>query len=54
MLSNIIVAVMCVIAVAAGIFAWWMENGDSTDNSEKEKEELKTEIEKTQGRDKEK
>ena len=35
MLSNILVAIMCVIALAAGVFGWWMENGGS-DKKQKE------------------
>lgn len=35
MLSNILVAIMCVIALAAGVFGWWMENG-SSDNKQGE------------------
>ena len=51
MLSNIIVAIMCVIMVAAGIFGWWWENGGCYRNSEKDEEKPESEIEtdKTEG-----
>ena len=45
MLSNIIVAIMCVIMVAAGIFGWWWENGGCYRNSEKDEEKPESEIE---------
>ena len=51
MLSNVIVAIMCVIMVAAGIFGWWWENGGCYRNSEKDEEKPESEIEtdKTEG-----
>ena len=36
MVSNIIVGIMCVIALAAGVFGWWMENGGSFQDSKKD------------------
>ena len=35
MISNIIVGIMCVIALAAGIFAWRMEKGGPSREDEK-------------------
>lgn len=32
MLSNIVIAIMCLIVLAAGIWGWWIENGGSSDN----------------------
>ena len=36
MLTNIIVAIMSVIAIAAGIWGWWLENGSSSEDSKKD------------------
>ena len=36
MISNIIVAIMCVIAIAAGIFGWWMEKGGLSEEHKKD------------------
>lgn len=33
MVSDIVIAVVCVIAAAAGIFAWWVDRGDSSEDS---------------------
>ena len=41
MLSNIVAAIMCLIALAGGIWGWWIENGGSSEESKKSKEELK-------------
>ena len=35
MISNILAAIMCVIALAAGIYGWWMENGGSKKGGDK-------------------
>ena len=43
MLLKIVVAIMCLIALAGGIWGWWIENGGSSDESKKSKEELKAE-----------
>ena len=32
MLSNIVIAIMCLIVLAAGIWGWWIENGGSSDD----------------------
>ena len=32
MFSNILVGIMCVLAVAASIFGWWLENGGLSGN----------------------
>ena len=32
MLSNIVIAIMCLIVLAAGMWGWWIENGGSSDN----------------------
>ena len=45
MLSNILVAIMCVIALAAGIFGWWMENGGLSENPKKDEDKEDTETE---------
>ena len=39
MLSNIVAAIMCLIALAGGIWGWWIENGGSSEESKKSKEE---------------
>ena len=39
MLSNIVAAIMCLIALAGGILGWWIENGGSSDDSNQNKEE---------------
>ena len=36
MISNILVAVMCVIAVSAGIFGLWIEKGGLSEDEEKD------------------
>ena len=33
MFSNILVAILSVIAIAAGIWGWWLENGGSSEDS---------------------
>ena len=50
MLSNIIVAIMCVIAIAAGIWGWWMENGGSSETSKKDEDIKNNRIEETEGK----
>lgn len=45
MLSNILVAIMCVIALAAGIFGWRMENGGLSENPKKDEDKEDTETE---------
>lgn len=39
MLSNIMAAIMCLIALAGGILGWWIENGGSSDDSNQNEEE---------------
>ena len=36
MFSNIIVAIMSVIAIAAGIWSWWLDNGGLSEDSKKD------------------
>ena len=36
MFSNILVAIMSVIAIAAGIWGWWLENGGLSEDSKKD------------------
>ncbi len=49
MLSNIIIAIMCVIMVATGIFGWWWENGGYYRDREKDEEESESEENETEG-----
>lgn len=37
--TNIIVGIFAVVVVAAGVFAWWMENGPERKNDQKEDKE---------------
>ena len=48
MLSNIIVAIMFVIAIAAGIFGWWMENGGLSEDPKKDDDNKDIETEETE------
>lgn len=48
MLSNIIVAIMFVIAIAAGIFGWWMENGGLSEDPKKDDDKKDIETEETE------
>jgi len=50
MLSNISVGIMCVIAIAAGIFGWWMENGGLSEDSKKDDDIKDNDIEETEGK----
>lgn len=50
MISNIIVAIMCVIAIAAGIFGWWMENGGLSEDPKKDEDIKNNDIEETEGK----
>ena len=50
MLSNILVAIMCVIAIAAGIFGWWMENGGLSEDPKKDEDIKNNDIEETEGK----
>lgn len=52
MLTNIIVAIMSVIAIAAGIWVWWMENGGSSEDSKKYDDIKYNDIEETEGKSK--
>ena len=45
MLSNIIAAIMCVIAIVAGIFAWWIEKGGLSEDPKKDEDKTDTETE---------
>ncbi len=48
MLSNIIVVIMSVIAIAAGIYAWWAENVGISGNPEKDEDIKNTETKETE------
>lgn len=50
--SNILVAIMCVIAIAAGICGWWLENGGSFQDSKKDDDIKDNDIEETEGKSK--
>mgnify|MGYP003442436537 FL=1 len=52
MLTNIIVAIMSVIAIAAGIWVWWLENGGSSEDSKKDDDIKDNDIEETEGKSK--
>ena len=52
MFSNILVAIMCVIAIAAGIWGWWLENGGSFQDSKKDDAIKDNGIEETEGKSK--
>ena len=39
---NIFVGVMCIGAIAAGIFGWWMEHGSAKTEKEPSNEQNKT------------
>lgn len=39
MAANIIVGIFAVVVVAAGIFAWWMENGPERKENHKDDKE---------------
>lgn len=52
MLTNIIVAIMSVIAIAAGIWVWWLENGGSSEDSKKYDDIKYNDIEETEGKSK--
>lgn len=49
MLSNIIVAIMCVICIVAGIFGWCWENGGGYQDSKKDEEKSESEDNETGG-----
>ena len=48
MLTNIIVAIMSVIAIAAGIWVWWLENGGSSEDFKKDDDIKDNDIEETE------
>ena len=48
MLTNIIVAIMSVIAIAAGIWGWWLENGGLSEDSKKDDDIKDNDIEETE------
>ena len=50
MFSNILVAIMCVIAIAAGIWGWRLENGGSFQGSKKDDDIKDNDIEETEGK----
>lgn len=52
MLTNIIVAIMSVIAIAAGIWVWWLENGGLSEDSKKDDDIKYNDIEETEGKSK--
>ncbi len=52
MLTNIIVAIMSVIAIAAGIWVWWLENGGLSEDSKKDDDIKDNDIEETEGKSK--
>lgn len=41
MIENIFVGIMFIIAVAAGIWGWWIENGNSSSKDKKEDQNRK-------------
>ena len=45
MLSNIVVAILGVLAVAAGIYGWWVDKGGSSEDPKTDKDKKNTEIE---------
>lgn len=49
MLSNIIVAIMCVIAAAAGIFVWRIESGGLSKDAKKTDDKKDAATEKIEG-----
>lgn len=48
MLSNIVAVIMCLIALAGGIWGWWIENGGSSDDSNQNEEESIIETDETE------
>lgn len=34
MVENIFIGILCVVALAGGIFGWWINNGASVDDDE--------------------
>lgn len=52
MFTNILVAIMCVIAIAAGIWGWWLENGGLSEDSKKDDDIKYNDIEETEGKSK--
>lgn len=52
MLSNILVVILSVIAIAAGGFGWWLENGGSFQDSKKDDDIKDNDIEETEGKSK--
>lgn len=48
MLSNIVAAIMCLIALAGGILGWWIENGGSSEDSNPNEEESIIETDETE------
>ena len=48
MLSNIVAAIMSLIALAGVIWGWWIENGGSSEDSNKNEEESIIEIDETE------
>ena len=52
MFTNILVAIMCVIAIAAGIWGWWLENGGLSEDSKKDDDIKYNDIEEIEGKSK--
>ena len=50
MISNIMVAIMSVIAIEACIFGWWIENGGSSEDPKKDEDIKNNDIEETEGK----
>ena len=50
MLSNILVVILSVIAIAVGVFGWWMENGGSSEDPKKDEEIKDNDTEETEGK----
>lgn len=48
MLSNIVIAIMCLIVLAAGIWGWWIENVGSSDDPNQNEEESIIETDETE------
>ena len=42
-MANIIVVITCVIALGAGIFGWWFENGGSSGKTSGDTKKTETE-----------
>ena len=50
MFANILVGIMCVITIAAGLWGWWLENGGSSEDSQKDADIKHNEMKETKGK----